>query len=118
MEKPSEITSFDAKKYLALMATTWNSAASTQNNAFNSFLFLFRFVIHKPYENLTDTPRAKTKKAVPEILFREEIIELLRQLHQPYLLIAKLTYGCGFRLSEVLNLRIHNFKIDSQVLPP
>lgn len=113
---PDTITSFDAKKFLALMATKWKCSASSQNVAFHSLLFFFRFVIKKPYENLKDTPRAKTKKPVPQILSREEITAILRHLRPPYSLIAKLTYGCGLRLEEVMSLRVQNFNIDDKML--
>ena len=67
---PVTINSYDAKKFLALMATKWKCSASSQNLAFSALLFFFRFVIRKPYENMADTPRAKTKKPVPEVLSR------------------------------------------------
>ncbi len=113
---PHTLTSFDVKRFLALMATSWKSSASSQNLAFNSFLFLFKFVIRKPYENLSDTPRAKTRKTVPQILSQKEISNLLRHLQPPYSLIAALTYGCGLRLNEVLNLRVNNFNLDNKLL--
>ena len=98
------------------MATKWKCSASSQNLAFNALLFLFRFVLKKPYENLANTPRAKTKKPVPEILSREEVSALLKHLKPPYSLIAKLTYGCGLRLSEVMNLRVQDFNLDDRIL--
>ncbi len=62
------------------------------------------------------TPRAKTRKTVPEILSQKEISSLLRHLQPPYSLIAALTYGCGLRLSEVLNLRVNNFNLNNKLL--
>ena len=34
----------------------------------------------------------------------------------PYDFVVKLLYGCGLRLTECLNLRIHNFNFDAQIL--
>jgi len=31
-------------------------------------------------------------------------------------LVVKLLYGCGLRLTECLNLRIHNFNFDAKIL--
>jgi len=113
---PDKLTSFDAKRFLALMASTWRSSASSQNLAFNAFLFLFKFILLKSFDNLADTPRAKTKKPVPDILSREEIAAILRHMQPPYSLIAKLAYGCGLRLSEVMSLRTRDFNLDNKML--
>ncbi|OPX93978.1 MAG: Phage integrase family protein [Syntrophorhabdus sp. PtaB.Bin006] len=50
---------------------------------------------------------------IPVVLSREEIDAILRNLSYPYNLVAKLLYGCGLRLFECLNLRIHNFNFDA-----
>lgn len=113
---PDSITSFDAKRFLAHMASSWKSSASSQNLAFNAFRFLFKFVLCKPYDNLEDTPRAKTRKPVPSILSREEIASLLKKIPSPYSLITKLAYGCGLRLSEVMSLRYRNINTDTMHL--
>ena len=113
---PMELHALQAKEFLAHMATTWNCSASSQNVAFNALGFLFKYILKKPYEGLTDTPRAKRKRPVPDILSREEIDRLLKSLIPPYPLIAQLTYGCGLRLGEVMELRVHNFHLDDNTL--
>jgi integron integrase len=50
------------------------------------------------------------------VLSREEIDCILENLQHPFDLVVKLLYGCGLRLSECLNLRIHNFNFDHHVL--
>jgi site-specific recombinase XerD len=55
---PDTITSFDAKKFLPLMATKWKCSSSSQNVALNSLLFFFRFVI----KNLMKTSRTLKSK--------------------------------------------------------
>ncbi len=47
---------------------------------------------------------------------REEIDSILEHLSYPYDLVVKLLYGCGLRLFECMNLRIHNFNFDNSVL--
>ena len=50
--------------------------------------------------------RAKERKHIPVVLTREEVRCVIDNLDGIYQLIVKLMYGCGLRMSEVLNLRI------------
>ena len=65
---------------------------------------------------MKDIPRAKRKPYIPVVLSREEVDRIIAALSYPYDLIAKLLYGCGLRLSECLNLRVHNFNFDTSIL--
>jgi len=60
--------------------------------------------------------RAKRRPYIPVVLSREEIDSLLKNLSYPYDLVVKLLYGCGLRVFECLNLRIHNFNFDAGIL--
>lgn len=51
-------------------------------------------------------PRPKRNKTIPSILTREEVKDLLNNSSNlKHRLILKLLYGCGLRVSEVLNLK-------------
>lgn len=56
---PEELTTDDVKAYLTFLAVTCNVAASTQNQAFNSLLFLFCHGLKREFGELRDVPRAK-----------------------------------------------------------
>lgn len=113
---PHEVTTLDAQNFLSQMATTQFASPSTQNLAFNSLLFLFRFVINKPFKDLEATPRAKRHTPIPEVLSREEVDLLLKKLPSQYGLMGKITYGCGLRLAEVINLRVQDFNCNTGIL--
>ncbi|MBU4185836.1 MAG: tyrosine-type recombinase/integrase [Proteobacteria bacterium] len=49
---------------------------------------------------------------MPVVLSREEIETILTYLAPPYDLIVKLLYGCGLRLFECLQLRVHCLNFD------
>ncbi len=70
---PQLLSSNDVKEFLTFLAVKRKVSASTQNQAFNALLFLYRRVIKKDFENLKDTPRAKRKRYIPVVLSREEI---------------------------------------------
>jgi integron integrase len=113
---PAELTGAEAKRFLADLAVSRQVSAAAQNRAFNALLFLFQHVFSKDLGDLSDTPRAKRRKSIPTVLSRQEVERLLAGLHEPYALLAMLMYGCGLRLSETANLRIHNFNFDTGML--
>jgi hypothetical protein len=113
---PAELTGADAKRFLADLAVRRQVSAAAQHQAFNALLFLFRHVFTKELGDLSDTPRAKRRKYIPTVLSRQEVERLLAELHEPYALLAMLMYGCGLRLSETANLRIHQFNVDMGML--
>jgi integron integrase len=113
---PQELTTDDVKGYLTFLAVKCNVAASTQNQAFNSLLFLFRNALKRDFGELRDVPRAKKSLYIPTVLSREEIDSILSHLYFPYSLIVKLLFGCGLRLFECLQLRVRDFNFDAGVL--
>jgi integron integrase len=113
---PDVVTSVDVKEYLSYLAVKCHVAASTQNQAFNALLFLFRHVLKKDFGDFNDVPRAKRSKYIPVVLSRQEIDEVLMHLPYPYNLVVKLLYGCGLRSFECLKLRAHNFNFDAMIL--
>lgn len=115
-KNPQDLTTNDVKEYLTYLAVKCNVAASTQNQAFNSLLFLFRHALKKDFGILKDVPRAKKSLYVPVVLSREEIDAILAQLPHPYNLVVGLLFGCGLRLFECLQLRVRDFNFEARIL--
>ncbi|GAB4367627.1 MAG: integron integrase [Calditrichia bacterium] len=113
---PDSLTQEDVKLFLTHLAVNRKVSSSTQNQAFNSLLFLFRHIIKKEFKGFDDVVRAKQKKYIPIVLSRQEIDRILEHLSQPYNLVVKLLYGCGLRLFECLQLRINHLNFDKMIL--
>jgi len=113
---PDALSTTDVKAYLTYLAVTCKVSASTQNQAFNALLFLFRHILKKDFGDHKDVPRAKRSSYIPVVLTRQEVDAVLLNLTQPYDLVVKLLYGCGLRLFECLKLRVQNFNFDEGVL--
>jgi integron integrase len=113
---PEELSETDVKAYLTYLAVKCKVAASTQNQAFNSLLFLYRHILKKDFGDHKDVPRAKKSKYIPVVLSRREIDAVLKHLSYPYDLVVKMLYGCGLRLFECLKLRVQNFNFDEGIL--
>jgi integron integrase len=113
---PQELSTVDVKDYLTYLAVKCHVASSTQNQAFNSLLFFFRNGLQREFGELRDVPRAKKSLYIPAVLSREEIDAILVHLYHPYILVAKLLFGCGLRLFEGLKLRVRDFNFDANLL--
>ena len=113
---PHELSSADVKEYLTYLAVKRHISASTQNQAFNALLFVFRHIFKKDFGDHRDVPRAKKAKYIPVVLSRKEIDAVLKHLVYPYDLVVKLLYGCGLRLFECLQLRVKDFNFDTEIL--
>lgn len=110
---PETVTTEDVKEYLAFLATKCKVAASTQNQAFNSLLFLFRHGLKREFGELRGVPRAKKSLYIPAVLSREEIDAIIKELSYPFNLVVKVLFGCGLRLFEGLQLRVRDFNFDA-----
>lgn len=91
-------------------------AASTQNQAFNAILFLFRHTLDKDIENIADAVRAKRTRRLPVVLTRSEIDRLFQKMQGVNLLMARIIYGCGLRLAECVKLRIKDIDFEREAL--
>lgn len=106
---PKNLGQADVEKYLSHLAQVKNVAAATQNQAFNAILFLYRHVLNLPerVEHI-DAVRSKKPKKMPTVLTCEEVKALFSKLDGIALLIAKLMYGGGLRVSELVRLRVES----------
>jgi len=115
-KEPEMLTIDDVKSFLTYLAVDRKVSSSTQNQAFNSLLFLFRNILKEDYKGFDGVVRAKQRKYIPVVLSREETDNILEHLAYPYDLIVKLLYGCGLRLFECLQLRINHLNFDAMIL--
>jgi integron integrase len=113
---PDALTAADVKEYITYLALNCRVAASTQNQAFNALLFLYRHILKKDFGVHKDIPRAKKSSYIPVVLPRKEIDAVLKRLNYPYNLAVKLLYGCGLRLFECMNLRVKDFNFEALIL--
>ncbi len=100
-------------------------ASSTMSRRLSAFRGFFSYlnregIIEKNPAELVDGPRIKRK--LPEVLTVHEIESLLAQPSEETnggirdRAIFELMYGCGLRVSEVVNLKLDNILLDGELL--
>jgi len=98
----------DVRDFLSHLAIKQRVSSSTQNQAFNALLFLFREVLKVDLHDLSKTVRAKRGPKLPAVLTQNEVYSLLQQLKEKDSLLVHILYGTGMRLMEVARLRVQD----------
>ncbi len=113
---PRDMGADEVTAFLSHLAQDRNVAASTQNQALNAILFLYRDVLKIQLPWLEEVQRAKKPQRLPLVLTRGEVKCLLAQLEGTAWLMAALIYGGGLRLLECLRLRVKDIDFDYRQL--
>ena len=98
----------EIRDFLSYLAVSRNVSASTQNQAFNALLFLFRSVLNIEIGDLNSAVRAKRGPKLPVVLTVEEVRQTFSFMEGTSLLMTQLLYGAGLRLMELFRLRVQD----------
>ncbi len=112
---PQDLGGPDVARFLTDLAVVRKVAASTQNQALNAVVFLYRYVLKRDLGEFQSV-RANRPKRVPAVLSRAEVAHLLGQLGGIYRLMAQLLYGSGLRVSECCRLRVKDVDLQRRQL--
>lgn len=96
----------NVRSFLSYLAINKRVASSTQNQAFNALLLLFREILKIDLKDLGQTVRAKRGPKLPVVLTVEEIQKIFTCVKEQKLLFIQFLYGSGLRLMELVRLRI------------
>jgi integron integrase len=108
---PKDLSGEQLAGFLTHLATVGQVAASTQNQALNALLFLYREVLHLE-RVVAEFERVRRPARLPEVLSQGEVKRLLAAVTVEYQLPLRLLYGTGLRLMELLRLRVKDIDIE------
>ncbi|MEW5818160.1 MAG: integron integrase [Spirochaetota bacterium] len=110
---PGEMRAPEIQSFLNWLAVDQRVSASTQNQALNALVFLYKQVLDIEI-GFIDAIRARRPKRLPVVLSQEETQRVLSLLSGVNHLIASLLYGSGLRLLECLRLRVKDIDFSSK----
>jgi len=113
---PQDLNGTDLQDFLTHLAVRRKVSPSTQNQALNAVLFVYRHVLDKDIENIIDAVRAKQRRRLPVVLTIREVEQIFDKMSGEHKLMAMLTYGCGLRVSECMSLRIKDLDIEQNIV--
>jgi integron integrase len=103
---PREMGAPEVEAFLTHLAVGAKVSASTQNQALQALLFLYRHVLDVELSWLDNVTRASRPRRLPVVLSAAEVRAVLAELDGTCWLIASLLYGSGLRLMEAHRLRV------------
>jgi integron integrase len=106
----------EIEQFLTSLAVVQKVSASTQNQALNAIIFLYKNVLFTQVGTLENVVRAKVSKRLPVVLTRIEIMSILDGMQGENRLIAELLYGTGMRLMEGLRLRVKDIDFERNLI--
>jgi integron integrase len=115
-KEPGDLEGRDLQDFLSYLAVEKHIATSTQNQALNAVLFLFRHVLGKDIDYTLDAVRARQKRHLPVVLTPQEVHAIFARMEGIAALLARLIYGSGLRVSEALGLRVQDVDFEQNLV--
>ena len=106
----------DIEAFLSHLATVGRVASSTQRQALNALVFLYKHVLDIPLEEEITPARSKRVTSPPTIMTQAEVQRLLAAMEGKPALMAKLIYGSGMRLMECIRLRVQDIDFGQNLI--
>lgn len=113
---PIELGADALTAFLNNLASVRRVSASTQSQALNALIFLYRHVLGNEPGWLSGLERVKRKHFLPTVLTQEEVRAVLAYLKDVPKLMAELIYGTGIRVMECMQLRIKDIDFRSRII--
>jgi len=115
-KEPLTLEGKDLQTFLSHLAVDKNVSSSTQNQALNAVVFLYRHVLDKNIDGEISAVRAHRSKRLPVVLTVQEVKSVLNKMTGINHLMGMLIYGCGLRLNECLGLRIKDIALEQNIV--
>lgn len=101
------------EQFLTMLTSRENVSDNTQNQAFSALCYYYRHCRKRPLEGVSAL-RAKRPDVEREVLSREELVALFENLSGVALLASRMMYASGFRIGEVISLRIKDLRFHAE----
>ena len=100
-----------ATAFLGYLVREKGYSYGSQKQALNSLAFFFKVVLRM--ENpMFNVRLRKTARRIPTVLTKEEVARLCMALPERFQFAARLQYGAGLRLAELLGLRVKDLDLE------
>ena len=103
---PRELRESDVAQFLNHLAVKREVSASTQTQALNALVFLYRDVLETPLDKMPGFNRIQQYQRIPVVMSPSEVSAVLAQMSGSTALMARLLFGSGLRVEECCTLRL------------
>lgn len=113
---PKDMGKTEIESFLSHLAVKGNCSASTQRQALNALIFLYRHVLDIPIQETIAPAKAKRQARPPVVMSKSEVCRVFAEMSGNHLLMAQLMYGAGLRLMECIRLRVQDLDFERRKL--
>jgi integron integrase len=110
---PRELREGEVTRFLNHLAVERHVSASTQTQALNALVFLYRDVLESPLKEMNGLNRVQQRQRVPVVMTPGKVSAVLAQMSGSTALMARLMFGSGLRVEECCTLRIKDIDFTS-----
>lgn len=111
---PADMGAEEIRTFINNLANNHHVSSSTQNQALQGILFLYKNILVKDIGWIDDLKKIARIKHLPVVFSKREVIKIFEYLFGVTKLVVSLLYGGGLRLSEALRLRVKDIDFDYQ----
>lgn len=115
-QHPRDLDADAVRSFLTHLAVNERVAASTQNQAFNALLFLYKQVLQMEVPEIQGVERARHSRRLPVVFTKAESTAVIAQMKGARQLIAGLLYGSGLRIMEAVRLRVKDIDFHREAI--
>ena len=116
MQRPADSHQEKLRNFLTHLATDRNVSKSTQAQALNAIVFLYKWVLGVDLGDIGQFRAATAPKRLPVVLSQREVSTLLSHMMGTTKLIASILYGSGLRLAETISLRYQDIDLERHLI--
>lgn len=110
--KPSTISKNEIMDFMVRFRNSPKWSATTQNQLISAIKFFYEKLLNRPREEY-DLPRAQKPEQLPTVFSESEVLAIIKATDNlKHKTILCLAYAGGLRISEIVNLKIHD--VDSK----
>lgn len=111
------LTAERLRSYFLYCNETLRLSENEIHSRMNAVKFYFEQVLKRDKMFFNEIPRPKKKSSLPKVISKKDIVKLFSVVENPkHLLLLKLCYGMGLRVSEIVALKISNIDSDRMMV--
>lgn len=111
-----ELREAEVTQFLNHLAVQRHVAASTQTQAHNAIVFLYRDGLVTPLGEMGNLNRVQRRKRIPVVMASSEVSAALSQMSGMTALMAQVMFGSGLRVEECCTLRVKDIDFVSSTI--
>lgn len=112
LRHPKDMAEKEIIEFLSYLANKRKVSSSTQNQALNAIIFLYKQVLSLDIGDLSSFARAKQGEYLPVVLSKREVKKIINSLEGVAQILTALLYGSGLRLKEALKIRVKDIDFE------